>query len=63
MIQVNIEEIRIIVEKSIRKIEQTKGAVFYLEEDLYWSVPEEKLTDMSGVPDLNVGSIKMMLIF
>jgi hypothetical protein len=58
MIEISINTIKIVLNNLIEKISEGELKSFYFKDDYYWSVPEEKLTDITAQPNLLVGSLK-----
>ena len=58
MIQIDIDTIEILMNRFIKKIRESKVQDFYFNDDYYWCVSEDDLTNMDEVPQLMVGSLK-----
>jgi len=58
MVQINIETIKIITDNLLNKLRSKNEINLTFEDDWYWVVPEDSLTNLSVQPDLEVGSIK-----
>jgi hypothetical protein len=57
IIEIRVEILKKILDNFFTKITSKGIDTLVLNSDLYWSVPEDCLTDLKEVPDLEVGSL------